>query len=61
MNPKTKNQFSPDYSVPPGEILLEKIEEMGMSQKELNATQRQANQAKENHETKRTNRTGNPR
>jgi HTH-type transcriptional regulator / antitoxin HigA len=32
---KTKNKFRPDYAVPPGEILLETITAMGMSQADL--------------------------
>jgi HTH-type transcriptional regulator / antitoxin HigA len=32
---KTKNKLRPDYLVPPGEILLETITAMGMSQAEL--------------------------
>ncbi|MFZ5906348.1 MAG: HigA family addiction module antitoxin [Nitrospirota bacterium] len=35
MGKDTKNQFIPDYAVPPGETLLETIEAIGMSQAEL--------------------------
>ena len=31
----TSNQYLPDLVTPPGEILLEKLEELGMSQTEL--------------------------
>lgn len=32
---ETQNQYAPDYVSPPGDTLLEKIEELGMSQAEL--------------------------
>jgi HTH-type transcriptional regulator / antitoxin HigA len=32
---ETRNQFNPNYAVPPGETLLETIQEFGMSQAEL--------------------------
>lgn len=35
MSKDIKNQFMPDYAVPPGETLLETIEAIGMSQAEL--------------------------
>jgi HTH-type transcriptional regulator / antitoxin HigA len=35
MSKDLKNQFMPDYAVPPGETLLETIEAIGMSQAEL--------------------------
>src|SRR4030043_2423305 len=35
MSKDIKNQFIPDYAVPPGETLLETIEAIGMSQAEL--------------------------
>ena len=35
MSNTTQNQYVPDYVVPPGEILLEAIEERGMTQTEL--------------------------
>lgn len=35
MSSNNKNQFKPDYVVPPGETLLETIETIGMSQAEL--------------------------
>lgn len=35
MSKDVKNQFKPDYAVPPGETLLETLEAMGMSQVEL--------------------------
>ena len=35
MNKDKKNQFVPDYAVPPGETLLETLEAIGMSQAEL--------------------------
>lgn len=35
MNKENNSQFIPDYAVPPGETLLETIENMGMSQAEL--------------------------
>jgi len=35
MSKKNKNQFNPDYAVPPGETLLETIESIDMSQAEL--------------------------
>lgn len=35
MSKESKNQFIPDYAVPPGETLLETIENFGMSQLEL--------------------------
>lgn len=35
MSKDTKNQFLPDYAVPPGETLLETLEAIGMSQAEL--------------------------
>ena len=35
MSKKSKNQYKPDYVPPPGEILLETLEERGMSQAEL--------------------------
>jgi HTH-type transcriptional regulator/antitoxin HigA len=35
MSNETQNLYTPDYVSPPGETLLEKIEELGMSQAEL--------------------------
>lgn len=35
MNRAMQNQYTPDYAVPPGELLLETIEERGMTQVEL--------------------------
>jgi len=35
MNNTCQNQYSPDYAVPPGEILIETLEERGMTQVEL--------------------------
>lgn len=35
MSEENKNQFVPDYAVPPGETLLETLETIGMSQAEL--------------------------
>lgn len=35
MSERIQNQYTPDYVSPPGETLLEKIEEVGMSQAEL--------------------------
>lgn len=35
MSKEMKNQFTPDYAVPPGETLLETLDAIGMSQAEL--------------------------
>lgn len=35
MSERIQNQYTPDYVSPPGETLLEKLEELGMSQAEL--------------------------